>query len=387
MNCIDSAKSVLSKNSSKLGICAGDYYPDIWFRDALISCLGMSVSKDDHLLETARSVLDAASTYQKPTGQVPNKISSRGNEVCFGAGGCIDSSMWYPIAALEYYKATKDEKFLLSHYYNIEKAMYWIHCLDVNNDHLIESHEGSDWMDMLVRSGRVLYDNVLFYGALCASEEIRHILGMESKYGKYAEKVKSSINLLLWPKAENLEKARNKYRFSGIDKDFEIALRNGERSCYLADLGFRKFDPRIDVIANTLAILFGVADNEQTKQILYEFEKEQVCEPYPIRVLSPPIGYEDKFRYFYFRETDLPYLQEPGNYHNGGSWPFAGGFYLAMMKKIGKPTNEIEKKLIAANELGDWRFSEWISAAGCPCGSANQTWSAAMLIYAIKLKC
>lgn len=386
MDCVDRAKKVLLKNSNNLGTFAGDFYHDLWGRDSLISSLGMSASGDKELLSLARMNIDTISSFQKHTGQIPNKVSLRADNICFGAGGCIDSSLWYPIAVLEYYKATKDEKYLYAHIYKIEKAIYWAHCLDVNNDHLIETNEGSDWMDLLVRSGRILYDNTLFYGAMKASDKIREILKMEKKYEKYSENVKESINLLMWPRKENLEKVRKKYGFSGIDKDFEIALHNGERECYLADLGFRKYDPRCDVFANTLAILFGVAEEEETAKIMELFEKENVYEPYPIRVLHPPIFPDDRFRYFYFRESELPFLQNPGNYHNGAVWPFAGGFYVAMLKKLGKNAKEMEKSLIAANELGNWRFSEWISASGEPCGSANQTWSAAMLIYALKCK-
>ena len=102
-------------------------------------------------------------------------------------------------------------------------------------------------------------------------------------------------------------------------------------------------------------------------------------------MLTPPIYDNDMFRFWHFRESELPFLQYPGNYHNGAVWPFAGGFYVAMMKKLGMPTTEMEKKLIAANELGSG-FSEWISSSGNPGGSTNQTWSAAMLIYALRYK-
>lgn len=386
MNCVEAAKEVLIKNTTKFGTKAGDFYPDLWCRDALISSLGMSLSKDEKLMEIAKADIDTIASFQKFNGQLPNKISQRGDKVCFGEGGCVDASLWYPIAVLQYYNISKDEKFLHGHLYKIEKALYWAHCLDINNDYLIETGEGSDWMDLLIRSGRVLYDNVLFYGSLMAADKIEEISGKEKRYESYAEKLRENINLLMWPENVNLEKAKNLYGFSGIDKDFEIALRSGEREFYLADLGFRKFDPRCDVFANTLAIFFDVAPKDRISSILGFFEKEKVYEPYPIRVLTPPIFQDDPFRHFYFRETELPYLQEPGNYHNGAVWPFAGGFYVAMLKKLGKNCKEMEKRLIEANELGGNRFSEWISSFGQPSGSANQTWSAAMLIYALKYK-
>jgi glycogen debranching enzyme len=384
MDCVEMAKAVIRKNTTNLGTFAGDYYPDLWCRDALISSLGMSKSKE--LMELAKRNIDSVAGFQKPVGQIPNKISARGDKVCFGEGGCVDSSLWYPIAALEYYKASKDEKFLFAHIYKIEKAIFWAHCLDVNNDHLIETNEGSDWMDMLIRSGRVLYDNALLYGAMNAADEIRKILGMEKKYQRYAENLKESFNLFFWPEKKDLDMVRKRFGFSGLDKDIEIALGAGERSYYLADSGFRRFDSRCDVFANTLAIIFDLADKEKTRKILDFFEREKVYEPYPVRVLTPPICDDDQFRSWHFRETELPYLQRPGNYHNGGVWPFAGGFYVAMMKKLGKNTKEIENRLIEANSLGENRFSEWISSFGEPCGSANQTWSAAMLIYAMRYK-
>jgi glycogen debranching enzyme len=386
MNCVDAAREVLLKNTSQMGTKAGDFYPDIWCRDALISSLGMSASGDEKLLEMAKTNIDTVASFQKANGQVPNKISTRGDKACFGEGGCVDSSLWYSIAALEYYNATKDQKFLQGHVYKIEKALYWAHCLDVNNDYLIETPEGSDWMDLLLRSGRVLYDNVLFYGSMKAADRIKDMLGMERKYEAYSRRLRESINLLMWPRSENLGKVRELYGFTGIEKDFEIALRSGERRCYLADLGFRKFDPRFDVFANILAIFFDVAGKDDAKEILGLCEKEKVYEPYPIRVLAPPIFHDDQFRNFYFRESELPYLQEPGNYHNGGAWPFAGGFYVAALKKLGRNSKPMEKRLVEANELGGNRFSEWISSFGEPAGSANQTWSAAMLIYAMNYK-
>lgn len=384
MECVDRAMEVILKNTTKIGTFAGDYYPDIWCRDALVSAFG--ISRHAKLLETARLNIDFIAGFQKSTGQIPNKISPKADKVCFGEGGCVDSSLWYPIAVLEYYRGSKDEKFLHAHLYKIEKAIYWAHCLDVNNDHLIETNEGSDWMDVMLRSGRVLYDNTLFYGAMKAADEIREILGMEKKYFKYSEKMKENFNLFFWPRKEDAESVKKKFGFSGLDKDFETALKSGERSYYLADVGFRRFDPRCDVFANSLAILFGLADKDQTRMILEYFEKDKVCEPFPVRVLTPPVFENDQFRSWHFRESELPFLQNPGNYHNGAVWPFAGGFYVAMLKKQGKNTKEAEKQLIAANELGNWRFSEWISSSGNPSGSANQTWSAAMLIYAMNYK-
>jgi len=381
---VQKATEVLLKNNIGIGIKAGDYYPDLWVRDALISSLGMVLSEDRRLIELARRSIDTVSKYQKFTGQLPNKISQDEKIVCFGEGGCVDSSLWYPIAVLNYFNKTKDLDFLERHYKKIKKAVNWVLCLDQNNDWLIETNEGSDWMDLLLRSGRVLYDNVLLYKSLKDAAEICNILKKEEKFDFIAENLRESINLFFWPIKENLKYVEEKYGYTGIEKDFEIIFQNKDdgKNYYIADLGFRKYDPRFDSLANLLAVLFDVADENKKIKILDHIKNEKINTPYPLKVLHPPISKYDPFWNFYFRRSELPYLQEPGNYHNGGIWPFVGGFYIATLKKEKKSYNKEFEKLIESCKLGNWRFSEWLNSEGKIRGSANQSWSSAMLLYA-----
>lgn len=386
-NCFEKAKAVLKENSGKLGVIAGrEYYNDVWGRDGLVSCLGMSCSEDDELVKIAEKTITNISKFQKSNGQLPNKFSPDGKNLCFGEGGCVDTSLWYPIAVLNHYRNARNAAFLSKHAAKVEKAVEWAGCLDLNNDTLLETHEGSDWMDLLVRSGRVLYDQVLYYKALLAADEIMGLTGKERKYTALAKSVKKNINLFFWPRQENAEIVKKMYSFSGVDKDFEAVLACGEKGYYYADVGFRKYDPRCDVFANLLAIVFDVTDAQKAASILDHIQKENIASPYPIKVLNPPVVSDDFFRPFYFRYTDLPHLQEPGNYHNGGIWPMAGGFYVMALKKLGRDFNPMLAKLAEANKLGkgedQWGFNEWLNPDGIPMGSAYQSWSAAMYILA-----
>jgi len=382
--CFTAAKQVLKTNETRLGIRAGELYPDFWCRDGLISTIGLLFSEDESLINLAEKIINNISDYQKSNGQLPNKISQDGKMVCFGESGCVDSSLWYPITVLNHYKILKDKKFLAAHIKKIEKSIKWVLGLDINNDFLIETNEGSDWMDWLLRSGRVLYDNILFYTALKSANEVRSILDMNKKHSKTVEQIKNSINLFFWPKQENLRLIKKRFSFSGIDKDFEILLREGEKPYYFADVGFRRYDPRCDVYANILAVLFDVADNEKKRIILGYLEKEKVYDPYPVKVLVPPIYENDSFRPFYFRPSDFPDVQKPGYGQNGGIWPFVGGFYAAVLKKEKLGYEHVLKKLAEANLATS--FNEWLDWNGKPSGSKNQSWSAAMYIFAYKFR-
>ena len=80
----------------------------------------------------------------------------------------------------------------------------------------------------------------------------------------------------------------------------------------------------------------------------------------------------------------------PGEYHNGGVWPFVCGFYVAALVAAGK-YELAEKKLLSLTELVvpareadvEFGFNEWIKAPnGVPRGEDWQSWSAAMYLYA-----
>ena len=82
----------------------------------------------------------------------------------------------------------------------------------------------------------------------------------------------------------------------------------------------------------------------------------------------------------------------PGEYHNGGIWPFICGFYVAALVAA-KRYKLAEKKLAALTQLikksikNDihFGFNEWIKAQdGKPMGQDWQTWSAAIYLYAVK---
>jgi glycogen debranching enzyme len=80
----------------------------------------------------------------------------------------------------------------------------------------------------------------------------------------------------------------------------------------------------------------------------------------------------------------------PGEYHNGGIWPFVCGFYIAALVAAGRH-KLAEVKLLELTDLVtrarenqvEYGFNEWHrSRDGNPMGQDWQTWSAAMYLYA-----
>ena len=138
-------------------------------------------------------------------------------------------------------------------------------------------------------------------------------------------------------------------------------------------------------LGNMLAILLDVASPVQARKILDYAHEVGLNEPYPIQVLYPVIHPNDRDwrHYFWVRN-----LNQPHHYHNGGIWPFVGGFYVAALVKAGRLA-EAERQLARLAELnslgrqGPWEFNErFHGLSGRPMGFAGQSWSAAMYIYA-----
>ncbi len=151
---------------------------------------------------------------------------------------------------------------------------------------------------------------------------------------------------------------------------------------------------RFDLLGNSLAILFGLADPPKAREIIAWVET--ACEglrasgdldsgmPLPpclIPYIHP--GDEDwQPRYQRFNR--------PGEYHNGGIWPYVVGFYIAALVAAGEHSLA-ELKFAALSDLVakarsgklSYGFNEWFRAQdGQPSGQDWQTWSAAMYLYA-----
>jgi len=149
---------------------------------------------------------------------------------------------------------------------------------------------------------------------------------------------------------------------------------------------------RFDLLGNSLAILTGIASPNRARTLVawVEAECEAMREHGDLAVDLPPC----LFPYILPHHSDWrPRYQrfnQPGEYHNGGVWPFVCGFYVAACVAAGR-MGLARRKLLALTQLvkpwheneAQWGFNEWIKAqTGQPSGRDWQTWSAAMYLYA-----
>jgi len=389
--CYVKAEEVLLRNVTKFGFKASfKYYNSVWARDGVIACLGANLTDNEKLVEASKRTIESLGKLQSETGQIPNVLilNEEGTRVEKVSWYAVDAVAWWIIGVWNHFFTTQDENFLREMWPKLKKAYFWLRCQQNDDSALLSSCEAADWMDSsIARRGKVLYNNCLWFKAVECINQLAKILGETEVYNH--ERIKEMINVFFWP----TERSINMVADSGFvwRTDWYEESIHPEREHYTNFISFEWYEGRCDVLANVLTIIFNIADKEKKKKIIEYFYKKRLSNPYPIKVLNPPVwvsSYAWNPKIDVYRPNQVHNI--PFQYHNAGIWPYVGGFYvLALTKSNEKKKAKTElKKLAEANKVGkeiEWEFNEWLHGkTGKPMGAVLQSWSAAGYLIAYK---
>lgn len=351
------AIEILKKTSTANGFFAGyPGYDAIWARDSMIMSLGASLI-DEKFKNTFKNSLITLAKNQSEKGQIPNavdKFSKRKSHVDFKS---IDSSLWFIIGHHMYKKRYSDSSLLNKYKKNIEKAFIWLDYQDTGEDGMPEQQPTSDWFDAFPhRYGHTINTQALYYRALILAERKKH-----------AEKIKFVVN-------ENKD--------DGLwNGEFYIPWRWKNHGKYY-EKGWW-----FDSLGNLLAVIFELADKNQSEKILQYIKTHGIDKPYPVKCIYPAIKPKTKDWYDYFEDCAA---KEEWHYSNAGIWTYIGGFYVCALVKMKKfKEAEIQlKKLAEANMQNNGNFAEWLNGKTGKIGKSHsgtegfQGWNAGMYIVA-----
>lgn len=369
-------------------------YPQIWARDSVITGLGAVAAGDPELTSAFRASLETLGANRSELGHIPLNVDPATSEVSGENAAGVDANLWFVLGHAVLFRATGDREFLAAHWPAIDKAMLWLRYQDVNDCGLIEIPEAGDWMDLFGCRYNVLYDNALYYGTLRSAAELAAELGHDQQqrlYAGLADDVHVKLNLLLWAERgwDSREFADKMATLKRLHLEWYMVYQNigtiSSRPYYLPYVAFREYGDYFDTLGNLLAILFGLANDDRTRQILRFIRQVGAAQPYPAKAIHPPILPGDKEWHEYYRSRNL---NLPNQYHNGGIWPFIGGFYVATLVHTNRPEAAQQQlhQLASANQLGldeEWEFNEWLHGqTGLPMGYRRQAWSAGMYLFA-----
>jgi len=371
--CYARSLQLLKRNSTKQGIIActdsekssARHYAGIFGRDAAICSLGMVVSKDPDLIQSARNGIFTLARYQAPNGQIPKYVKPELEEVDFWYAGCIDATLWWLIAVDFYDRHLAGDKIKKKLDREVNLALQWLLCQEHQRLFLVQQNEASDWADIMPRSGFVLYSNALWYY-------------VKSLYGiKTAQKTRHFIRYIFYPFGRQAADERRASVLAHYIKN-----RSKRSDFFLSFVNFSFWGDEVDVFGNILSALFGLTSVSRAHRMTDQLMQIEAHQPYPVRSVHTPIRKNSPLWRPYMERHRQNY---PYQYHNGGIWPFTGGFWVLLLSKVKRYAHawrELER-LAEANSLSDWEFNEWLHGkTGAPMGMAGQSWNAAMFVLA-----
>ncbi len=371
--CADESLSLLRRNLSSGGILAASRneaaearsYTRIFGRDAAICVLAMAGSGDPELEAGAIASLDSLAQGQAANGQIPKYVCPDTEDADFWYLGCIDATLWWLIAVHHTRRTSKLPGIGQRWQENVDRALQWLLAQEHQRFFLLQQNEASDWADIMPRSGFVLYTNALWYRVKLLFDLPR------------LEETHYHFNHLFHPFKRDLPE----YRRGRLLGHY---ARRGQRNpgLYLSFVNLSFAGDEGDVFGNVLAVLYGLAGDSMSQQIVKTLQAAGAADPYPVRAVINPIGPDHELWRGYMSRHQQ---NHPHQYHNGGVWPFIGGFWtmaLALLGKQAVATRELGR-LAEVNARDDWRFTEWFHAQNlAPMGMAGQSWNAAAFLMA-----
>lgn len=384
----EKALEVIKGNSCKYGFYASSIkksnYKRVWSRDGVIQGLAGIMAEDKEIIKTLKQNLITLKKFQdQETGRIPSNTDPQGKDISYGRlVGKVDASMWYVIGVGQYYKYSKDKKFLKEFFKSVEKTIHYLKCVELNGKGFLYIPNGGDWADEYITHGYILFDQLLYYQAL---KEYAHMLKRMNHSGKKTDQkiknFKEMIEVNYFP-SKNKKNKKAVYRkrlyekiLEGFDGEFALM--------YFSSDGFA---PYLDSFANSLLLITDIPTKNQKKRVTRILNKRLNSQKMKILpAFWPPIT---SFHHFWRNlkmNSLFKFENKPYHYHNGGLWPLIQGFFIAGLIKEGKnnQAKEYLKEFADALEKDGNKFHEYFDGKYYkPGGIESSGFSAAGYIIA-----
>ena len=350
-------------------------FRESWARDFGFASYGLLALGQ---YDTVRQTLEAFFWHQTAVGQLPVKLHSldfvtryfhsflgreqstegvlRPKYISAHGAPSLDGQALLVISALTYARETKNLEFVKVHWGTLVAAMRWLEDHKAGPDGtLLYQKAFADWADSVARRGYVHYTNVVYWKALTEMADAATHLEMPTHadvYRQKAEAVASAIHQRFW---------NEKLGYFVTSESLHHISSDG----------------------NLLAIVWGLATPEQSKQILQALELAGMGAPVPTRVTSSAYP-----RQLVAIENVLGGM---AGYHSEAAWIWLGAWHVIAEARCGDLVKAKELlSRISAVIVRDKQINEVYGKNGQPMSSlwykseAPLTWNAGMFIYACK---
>ncbi len=310
----DMARQSLLACVSDIGITAGTHhFVDLWARDSLFATFGVNVLG---LPDISKKTMETFLRFQRPDGLVPYLVLRSRHTIgkYFGRhayyetpvahfrshmsfGIVPDGGILVIIAAAQYAEKSGDVRFLKNQYKRLVSAFAWYEARFGNG--LVREWFQCEWADALLKSGKTLYTNILYFRAATDMSSIAKRLGKlrdAARFAARAAEVRTRVVSELWT------------------GEFFADWKDWKRQDYFA------------THPNMLAIIFGLATGHQAEMILHT-AKTRVWNGWTAENNAP--------KYPFWRVPIFHTAIGMHDYHNGLLWLQPGILYAVALHTRG----------------------------------------------------
>jgi len=351
-------------------VASPEHFCDYWARDSFFASWGLLELGD---YNRVKSNLNLYVEHQTKGGQIPRRIdrfyvtlsyfgirikrkTSKATRLGAHFYPALDPNLLFIITACKYVTKTNDHEFLRTNFEAIYKAIQWLEKYE--QDSLLKEGVLANWMDTVLKSGSVLYTNVLYAEALKCFFNISSMLGRSNLTEFYAQKYQRIIKTI-----------NEKFWNGNYYSDW---ITHGKKYDFFSTDG------------NVLAMLFEISNQEQNRQIIKHIEKFRLDE-IPMKTNHPSYPSWRVVFWMYLRGT-------PKYQNNGASWLWLGSVYAVALNK-----NDYKKKAERIHEKTATKIEEYktvfetYATNGAPYkgwfwkGTPSFAWSSGLFLWADKL--
>jgi hypothetical protein len=286
---------------------AGWGYPEPYTRDLMISSLGILILGNKKLIKSLRKTMEtlAKAKNQSRLGHIPSLVHDPTDR------GSSDCTPLFLMAVALFRQVTGEDNFLEE---AVKKAMLWMEYQSPTDRVIVDQLPTSDWRDEQWVLGYGLFVNTIVYIYLRLFGQNERAVKLKDMMGRFTVK----------------GDRQNRHVHEGLVVRYKP---------YYALWSYKVHrSERFDLLGNSLAILSGIASPSRARELItwIETECDSLRENEDLAVDIPPNFFP------YIRPGDPDWMpryekyNQPGEYHNGGIWPFICGFYIAALVAAGR---------------------------------------------------
>ncbi len=280
------------------GILAGRHHLNFYkARNAMFASLGANSMGE---FTASWKSIELFLSMQRDDGLIPHRITSKLKPHYHHlVTEPLDGNALVIIALRDYLDKANDLQFIEKNFKSAKKAIEWLRGHDTDRDLLLEEPFFAGWQETILKSGKVLYSNCLYFKALKDFAVLANAVGEEKvseEYERLARRVSEQINSKFW-----------------------------QGNYYCDWIGAIKHDS-FSTDGNVLAALFGIADREQSQMIQNKIRQHQLNKV-PLQANYP--------MYPFWRIPPGLLAVDAYNYHNGSSWFWIGCLNSIALSNMG----------------------------------------------------